>query len=207
MKALPDLSWDYDGKTPDSGWLILYTVDGGSEQIALKSDEPSATVSPIAPGSHYDFVIQTADSTSVFGGTGKADVPASDTTFGAHGLRADTIDVSLYPAPEKDGWTRKDLDPATKTSTFKPGSDMALVFFTSSIYQLSDQPFTTLMVIRDSEGRLAAIDSSTRTWDDMWDAGYSEVECNKLPAAPGSYTLDIFLNGAKLATREITIAE
>ena len=199
------LSWDFDGKTPENGWLILYTVDGGSEQLSMATSEPSATISPVAPGSHYVFSIATPDSTSIFGGTGEAAIPASEKTFSGHGLNAEKIRPSFYPAPDKENWSRYDLSDSQPTSSFAPGTDLAVVFYTGSIYQLSDSPITTLMVIRDAEQRLAAIDSSTRTWDDMWDKGYCEVEFHKLPALPGEYTLDIFFNGAKVASKPLTI--
>ena len=199
------LRWEFQGKAPEGGWVVLTTVDGSTEQQSFQTEEPALTIIPAAPGSHYDFVLQAADSTSVFGGTASADVPAYTGSFAALGLNRSNIRVNTYAAPEKDGWNRNDL--GDSTTTFRPGSDMALLLRTTSIYQLSGKAYETLMVIRDSEGRLAAIDSSTRSWDDMWDHGYCELECRKLPAAPGSYTLEVYIAGGLLASIPITVSE
>lgn len=201
-----DISWTFEGSEPASGWLVLYTVDKGATQQVIESDDPYVTIAPAAPGSHYDIIIQSADATTVFGGTAMANVPAASGDFSGHGLKSSDIEVSLYVAPEGT-WTRKDLKADAKTTTFAPGDSVALVYYTSHVYQLSSDPITTLIVVRDSEGRLAAITSNTRSWDDMWDSGYCEEELPQLPSTPGDYTLSIYLNGALLANRNITISE
>lgn len=201
-----DIAWTYEGNAPESGWLVLYTVDKGAEQQVIESDEPYVTISPAAPGSHYDITIQTADATSVFGGTAMANVPAASGDFSGYGLKSSDIEVSLYTAPAGN-WTRKDLKADAKTTRFAPGDGVALVYYTDDVYNLSGDAITTLIVVRDSEGRLAAISSGTRSWDDMWDGGYCTEELPQLPATAGDYTLSIYLNGKLLANRNITVTE
>ena len=201
-----DVSWTYEGNTPASGWLVLYTVDKGAEPQVIETDEPFATITPAAPGSHYDITIQSADATSVFGGTAMANVPAASGDFSGYGLKASDIAISLYTAPEGE-WSRQDLTADQKTTSFAPGDSVALVFYTPETYNLSADPITTLIVVRDSEGRLAAISTSTRTWDDMWERGYCEEELAQLPSAAGDYTLSVYLNGKLLGNQNITISE
>lgn len=201
-----DVSWTFEGNAPESGWLVLYTVDKGAEPQVIETDEPFVTITPAAPGSHYDITIQSADATSVFGGSAMANVPAASGDFSGYGLRASDIAFSLYTAPDGD-WNRKDLSADQKTTRFAPGVGVAIVYYTDNIYQLSGDALTTLIVVRDSEGRLAAIATNTRSWDDMWDSGYCEEELPQLPSTAGDYTLSIYLNGKLLGNRNITIAE
>ena len=200
------ISWTYEGNAPKSGWLVLYTVDKGTEPQVIESDAPFVTIAPAAPGSHYDITIQSADATSVFNGTAMANVPAASGDFSGYELKSSDVEISLYRAPD-GAWTRKDLKADAKTTTFGSDSAVALVYYTDNVYKLSDDPITTLIVVRDSEGRLAAISSSTRSWDDMWENGYCVEELSHLPATAGDYTLSIYLNGKLLANRNITVTE
>lgn len=198
-----DIQWSFEGSAPANGWLILFTVDNGIEQQVILTDEPVVTIAPAGPGSHYEIIIQTADATSVFNGSASADIPeATGGTFSGYGLRASEIEVRTYRAPD-GSWSRKDLTDIT--TTFSVGDNIAFVFYTSEIYNLSSDAITTTMVLHDSEGNLAAISSRTRSWDDMWQGGYCTDEFNNLPTVPGTYTLKIYLNDKLLSTKEITI--
>lgn len=199
------LTWDFEGKAPENGWVVFYTVDGSTEQKVVDTDEASLTIYPAAPGSYYEFVIQCADATSVFGGTGSAQIPAySGESFSGYGLRASNITVSLYKAPG-DSFTRHELTDANATNAFSAGDTMALKYFTTNIYQMSSERITTLIVIRDAEGKLAAVDTWSRTWDEMWDSGYCVEHMTQLPKVPGEYTMTIYLNARVLAEKTITI--
>ena len=201
-----DVAWTFEGNTPEGGWLVLYTADKSAEPQVIETDEPFVTITPVAPGSHYDITIQTADATSVFGGTAMANVPAASGDFSGYGLRASDISIYLYKAPD-GAWSRKSFTAAQRTTSFAPGDSIALVYYTDNIYYLSGEILNTLIVLRDSEGRLAAIDSHARSWDDMWQSGYCEEEFAQLPAVPGDYTLSVYLSGKLLGNQNITIAE
>ena len=200
-----DLSWSFLGKAPENGWLVFYTVDGSTEQHLIESDVPVVSIYPVAPGSRYDFVIQSAEATSVFNGSASTEVPGlSGDTFAAHGLRASNINVTLYKAPGEN-FTRHDLVDDAITTTFGPGETIALKYFTSSIYQISDETFTTLIIIRDSEGRAAAVSVRNRTWSDMWSSGYCVEHMAQMPKLPGEYTMSVYLNGELLTQKNITV--
>lgn len=201
-----ELTWYYEGKTPESGWLVFYTVDGSTEQQVIETFESSITIYPAAPGSHYEFMIQSADATSIFNGTASLDVPAlSGETFSGYGLRASGIKVTLHKVRTTD-FDRYDLTEENATAIYSAGDVIGLKYFTSSIYQMSAADITTLIVIRDAEGRLAAVSARTRTWDDMWESGYCAEQMTQLPTIPGSYTMSVYLNGMLLTEQNITIS-
>lgn len=197
-----NLTWDYVGTAPEEGWLVLYTVDGGEQQV-LQASEASAVISPAAPGSSYEIVIQSADSSSVFGGTLTVEMPAITTKFSGFKLSSSNIEVTSYAAPDKNNWTRSDLGSAT--TTFAPGSSMALTYRTKSKYNVSYTEVTSMFVIRDAEGRLASIGSKTRTWEAMWESGWCTEEISLLPSTPGEYTLEIYVDGGLLTNLSFTI--
>lgn len=201
-----DVSWTFEGNTPEGGWLVLYTVDKGAEPQVIETDEPAVTITPAAPGSHYDITIQSADATSVFGGTAMANVPAASGDYSGYGLKASDISILLYKHPGTS-WTRHDLNTDMRSTSFAPGDSMAILYYTSHRYNIDATPISTLIVLRDSDGRLAAIASRTRSWDDMWQGGYCEEELTQLPSTPGDYTLSIYLDGKLLGNQNITIAE
>lgn len=200
-----DLNWYFQGNAPVSGWLVFCTVDGGTEQQVYESDEPSITIYPAAPGSHYEFMIQSADATSVFNGKAQADVPALSGDFSGHGLRASNISVTLHKAPGEN-FDRYDLTEANAARTFSAGDTIALKYYTSNIYQMSGDTVTTLIVIRDTDGKLAAVSARNRTWDDMWESGYCTEHMTQLPKLPGSYTMSVYLDGLLLTEQNITIS-
>ncbi len=198
-----DVNWDYQGAAPENGWKVVCTSGNTSVETIVDADSTSATVSPAAPGSHYEVSIQTVDGSSVFGKTASVDTGDITAEFSAYRLSSSNISVTSHHAPESENWGRKDLDEST--TTFAPGSKMALRYFTGSIYDLSDTKLTSMFVIRNAEGQLVSMSSHTRSWDDMWDSGYCVEEISELPADPGSYTLDIYINDMKLTSLNFTI--
>ena len=198
-----NVNWEYQGAAPENGWVISYTADGGSYQQTVKSDSTSATISSLAPGSHYEIAIQTADQTSVFGPKASADIAGITTEFSGYRLKASDFKITTYRGPEKDSWGRGDL--GNSTTTFAPGSKMAIQYYTSSIYNLSSKKLTSMFVIRDSEGKLASMTTRTRTWDEMIDKGYCLEEIPELPSDAGSYTLEIYIDSMKFANVSFTI--
>lgn len=198
------LSWTYDGQAPASGWVILYTADNGAGQQVLNTDEASAELTLVAPGSHYDIVIQTSDTTSIFGGTASVDVPDSG-AFSGYKLDTNKISVTTHAIPDKENWGSKDLRSADSVTTFSPGGSMALLYHTRNKYSIVQDELVTLFVIRDTEGKLVSISSNTRTWADMWYDGYCVETVKNLPADPGSYTLTVYIDGMKLTIQDFTI--
>ena len=160
------LSWNYEGQAPAGGWLVLYTADGSANQQVLNAEEPAATLSPAAPGSHYDIVIQTPDATSIFGGSAAVDVP-DGSAFSGYGLDTSEISVSTHAVPESSGWGSRELRDSDAVAAFAPGDDMALLYSTKSRYQIDYSDLVSLFVIRDAEGKLVSISSNSRTWADI----------------------------------------
>lgn len=199
------VAWEYEGETPDGGWLLLYTVEGGSQQHVVQCDSAVATISPVVPGCHYDITIQAASTTSVFGGTGSADVPAAG-VFGNYGLRADDIRVSLCQAPDWDGWTYRDVDASAVTSAFTVGENVGILMSTNRTYNIDYTTIVALYVVRDSAGVPVCVSTSSATWEAMWERGYCTLEVPQIPSVPGEYILEVYLSGDLLTSQALTIS-
>lgn len=198
-----NVTWTYDGGAPAGGWKVTYTVDNSPVEYELTSDEAKVALTLLAPSSTYHFSVTTADATTVSGeNTASLRIPETK-SFSANKLNTSNVSVKMYQVPETENWTYKDL--TTTAKTFAPGGSLALMYKTSKNYTVTDDQYTTVFVIRDSEGNLVSISSNTRAWSDMWTNGYCVEEVRNLPAEAGEYMLDVYLNNQKLTRQTFTI--
>ena len=197
------LSWYYGGSIPAGGWKLLWTVDGGAEQL-LTAEQNSAVISNAAPGSSYSFTLLPPEGTTLRSAECTLQVPAAP-AFSAHGLTAKTVIVKPCAVPADPAWDYNTLLLAAEQSAFAPGGSMALLYTVTKPYTLSSAALETLFVIRDSEGRLVSTAAHTRLWSEMWDNGYCVETVTNLPTVPGSYTLTVILGGGSLAVVPFTV--
>lgn len=198
------VTWEFSGSEPEGGWLVLYTVDNGSEQHVIQCDTTVAVIEPVAPGSHYDLTIQAANAVSVFGGTGSADVAQAD-SFAQYGITAGMIETSLCKAPAEDGWNYGDVPSEDITTTFAVGDTMGVLLHTTEKYDIEYNNIPIVYVVRNTDGQLVCINSTTTTWDAMWLSGHCDLEVPQIPAEAGSYTLEIYVNSQLITSQAFTI--
>lgn len=199
------VTWEYSGTAPEGGWLMLYTVDGGAEQHVVQCDSPLAVIDPAAPGCTYDITIQAANAVSVFGGTSSIEV-AEAKSFAQFGITADKISLSLCKLPADAGdWDYTDVSDDDVTSTFAIGDSAGIMLHTTSTYNVEYTTVPILFVIRDADGTVCSIDSTSSTWDDLWLKGHCDLSIPALPADAGSYTLSLYINGQSMGTLDFTM--
>lgn len=199
------LEWEYTGTAPEGGWLLMYTIDN-SEQQVIKCEDPSAVVSPKIPGSHYSFTLQAANGVTVFGGVFSADAPEA-VTFEGYGVSADYMTFRMCRTPDVEDWDHNDLDDDSYTTEFTIGQAASFSVYLSKEYNVAYDDIITLYVIRDSEGKIVSTETQTRAWAEMWLKGYCELDVPSLPDTAGTYTMEIYFNGASAATQEFTMVE
>ena len=199
-----ELNWNYMGPSPEEGWKILWSADGGDSQI-LTAESSQAVLAPAVPGSSYTFTVQPPADSGMAAPTVELTVPAPG-VFSANSLDSETVIVTMHDVPTKSGWGYSALKRAKEKSAFAPGGELALLYTVTRPYDRYDSTeFETVFAIRDSEGRLVSATARTRTWKTMWDNGYCTETVSNLPAAPGSYTLTIYINGGTLAELPFSI--
>lgn len=196
-----EVSWKFEGDAPADGWLLVYTVDNGTEQRVLQCTESAATISPLAPGSHYNLSVQAANSTTVLGGTGSADVSPAD-SLNILNLTPDAISAELCKVPS-ESWSYTDI--SEPTSTFAVGESIGVMLTSSATPKSSTGTMTTLFVVRDSGGNMTNISSTTAKWSDMWNKNHCDMTVPQIPAAPGSYTLQMYMWNQLVTTVDFVI--
>ena len=205
------LSWDFVGDAPDGGWLLMYSLDGTNTQSVVKCSGPSAQISPVIYGAEYSFVIQAADSTSVFEGERIFVCPEAE-VFTEYSYDVSRTTAYMVVTPEKEDWTSADVDSNDHTDTFHVGESISFLLFCDNRFYIPAGEISILYVIRDENGKVIGnlISQETKDWHDMWVAhspNYAEFDLPAIPTSVGGYTLSVYFNGRFVATTEFSIIE
>ena len=201
-----ELTWNIGEIQPNSGWLLLYSIDGSVQREILRSNTNSVTVSPVIPGAVYAFTIQQEDSSTVFGGTASY-TAAEAQEFSGYNVSASTMKISMCKAPSATGWTYADLADDDYRITFKSGEHAGFVLMMAQKYNTSNDSITAMYVIRDANGVPVSWDCNQRTWTEMWNQNYCHLTVPTLPAEPGNYTIDVYFNSQFVFNSSFTITE
>ena len=198
------LSWDYEGTTPTGGWLVIYTLDGVSQQQVIQSDSPSVQITPMIPGCQYTISIQTAAGTTVFGGTLSCMTPEA-VSFSGYDISAKFMKFAMCRTPSKKDWDKSDVKKKDYTTEFEAGESASFAVTLEHEYNTSSDKITTLFLIRDEEGNIVTTATQTRTWTSMWYKGFGKFTIPTMPSTPGNYTVEIYFNGQHVTTQAFTI--
>lgn len=204
------VSWTFDGTEPEDGWILLYTLDNGTDQSVVKCDGNTAVIDTWIPGASYHLEIQAADSTSVFNNYHSFVCPEAE-AFSFEGLSSDKVTAHLLVTPQQEDWHLENTGEAFM-DTFKPGESISVVLKAGDNFYLPETEIAVMYVIRDAEGNVLPklISRETRIWKDIWYAGNyhnGELTIPEVPADPGQYTVDIYFNSKIMASSNFTVSE
>lgn len=202
------LKWTYDGDKPDDGWLLIYTVDGGGENV-VKCAKATAEITPRIPGAKYTFALQSANGVSVLSGNLTYTCPVAE-PFNKFAFSLDTLKADLLVTPESGKWYAESIEADRFTDTFASGSSISIALRNSETFYLPGNPVEILYVIRDTYGNALPdfVSSETVYWKNIWLTGSSktgELHIPRVPTAAGSYVLDLYIDGMLLTTLPFTI--
>jgi hypothetical protein len=198
------LEWKFAGKTPEGGWLVLYSIDGSEMQSVLKCDEPKAIISNAIPGAMYTIHIQAANGTAVFGGTVMVATPEAP-TFEGFKIKASDLTFKMCKTPAKANWTHKDLKEADYTTVFSAGEKASFMVQSAKKHGTDRTAVTVLYVIRNAEGVFISSNTQQKQWNQMFVKQYCYLDIPVIPSAAGAYTIDIFFNNAFVASENFTV--
>lgn len=199
-----DISWNFEGTAPTNGWLLMYTINGSAQQFVISSATNSVTLTPQIPGCQYSFTVQTVDGNTVFGGTGTYEAPAAE-VFSGYLLSASDMSFRMCKTPENPEWTQHDVPEKDYKTTFAVGEQASFAVRLNHEYNTSPDEIVTLFVIRDSDGNIVSNETQQRTWTSMWYRGFGRINIPVMPNVPGTYTLDIYFNGASVTSQTFTV--
>ena len=206
-----EIRWQHSGAEPKDGWLVMYTVDGSSTPNVIKTDKPSAAVSPWIPGAAYQFSIQSADGTSVFSNVHSVSAPEAS-AFKKHSLSAESLTVKLLKTPDKKDWRYENISDSDFTDQFAVGDKVSLVLRSSKPFYLPGAKTQILYVIRDTHGNVipSLLSQDTVTWKDIWsggDAKAGELNIPTVLSTPGDYVLDLYFDNMAVAQLPFSVTE
>ena len=201
------VTWRYEGTAPKNGWLVLYSVDGSHSQvIQCSSSATSAMISPLIPGSHYSVTIQPTGGGTVYGGTYEFDTSVAP-LFSGYWVTSEHMVFNMCRRPDIEGWDQTDVSAEDYTTIFHPGEKASFVIKLNHEYTTSSDKIDILFVVRNADGIPISFQTLTRTWTYMWYQGFGVQDIPYLPEEAGTYTLEIYYNGASVTTQAFTITE
>lgn len=196
------LGWDFSGDAPAAGWLLSYTVNGGTVQTVECSS--NFAVLPVLPGCHYEFTLQCMDPVTYYPMDHSFDTPESD-PFEGFGLTAGNLKFSMCRTPEIEDWDRKDLEDSDYKTTFAVGEAASFLVKRPKNSDSSDETVTITYLIRDENGLAVSMDEMSSVWDDLWNKRYCELDLPQMPANAGSYTIEIYFNHQLACSQDFTV--
>jgi hypothetical protein len=212
------VSWEYTGKAPEGGWLLMYTIDGNGQTQVVQCESNSGVISVRVPAATYSLTIQAADGSTVFQNThshntANADVYQNVSQAFYRKVQADYFFVNLLKTPEKQNWNHTDVYKAMYTTTFAPGDGISVLMYYMKDFYIRHEDITVMFVIRDENGTVLSdyIAMANLDWrDDLWNGPnyhYCGLNVPQVPTEPGSYTLGIYFDGLAVTSVGFTIAE
>lgn len=199
------LTWSHTGDAPKGGWLLLYTVDGGDQQVA-RCEGTTASIAPMVPNADYAFTLQAADGANIFGGTLEVQTPdAPEYDSDVYNISASKIYPEMCRTPDVADWDYYDLSGSDYTNTFRVGEKASFLLTVYSYYNYDSTDIVTMFVIRDAQGKLVSYDTSVRPFREMWYNSRCELDIPNMPATPGEYTISVYFDGAKAFDDTFTV--
>ena len=197
------VKWDFVGSEPDGGWLLAYDVDGSEYKEVLKCNSNSATITTAIPKSTYNFTVQAADGSPIFGGSYSYTVPGAK-DFDQYSLPASYIDAYLGKTPTEEKWNHSNVE---KTSSFASGESVTMVLNATMKFYTYAENVDITFVIRNSSGQaMPELTSSyTKVWQKMWSNFYATLSVPAMPTAAGDYTMELYFNGDFVSSNTFSI--
>ena len=212
------VSWNYTGKAPEGGWLLLYTIDGSEQAQVVQCQETSGVIEVRVPSATYDLTIQAADGSTVFQNThsyrtANADIYQNEDQAFYRKLHYDHFFVHSFKTPEKANWNHNDVYQGMYTNTFAPGEGISVLMYYMKDFYIRHEDVTVMFVIRDENGNVLTdyLSMDNLDWrDDLWNGPnyhYCGLNVPKVPTEPGKYSMGIYFDGLAITSMEFTITE
>ena len=201
-----EITWESGDVLPTGGWLLLYNTQGSTHQEVLRSETNKVILKPSLFGETYYFTIQAADGATVFNGNFSCTTPDAE-DFVGFGVKKKHMTFHMCKTPEESNWNKNDLKDSDYTTTFKVGEKASFLVYLKPKYDSVRTNVVTTYVIRDEQGVFYSINTTEKTWRDMWYQHYCELDIPALPTVAGNYTMEIYFNGMSAGEVSFTMTE
>ena len=202
------LNWKCDNQIPQGGWNVICTIKDTDIVKEYATEDNQLIIKDTVPGLTYEIEIKAENDSPVicpdiscYSGDGKIFY----CKYGGAVLTGDNITLSMCITPEKTNWSRKDLKKSDYTTVFKNGQKASFVCRAWKLYGLSDDEMIVTYAIYSKDGKLLSIENENRTWNNIWDYYYGELNIPKLPAEAGEYKVVVYFNSGRIGEQTFTI--
>ena len=202
-------SWSPNGELPDGDLLLRYSIVGIENELTIPCDGNTVEISPVIPGATYLVQVEDAKGEVLLGS--KTEIvmnPAEDFTMdlGSDIAKKEDLEFSMIKTPKYPDWGRYDLTDEDYTNAFTVGNKMSFLVRFEKLQRATDEKVEILYVIRNADGAPILHSFETNTWEDMWATSYCKLNVPVMPGAAGTYTIDIYFNGALANSQTFTIS-
>lgn len=203
------LSWQPTQNAPEDGWLLRYSIKGIDNDITVSCDGNSAVISPVVPNATYFVQVEDIKGNILLGSSQIITTQkANDFTKEFSGFTAQRSDLefTMCKPPVQEDWGRYDLSDEDYTSTFSVGDTAAFLVRFPKLYSAPKEDVTIVYVVRNQEGTPILSSANYSTWRQMWSTSYCKLTLPAIPAAAGTYHVEIYFNGMLAHGQEFTVS-
>lgn len=205
------ITWDSNKDIGDNGWIVSYTINGETYNEPITCNGNHMTIENLIPASEYELTIKQQDDTLAIGGyytftTEEAE--ALSRNNGGIQVTSDFFEFTMCKTPkDAENWNRFHLSASDYTTAFRVGEKASFLVRARRSYGYSEDPITSMYIVRDTEGNLVCVSSYTRRWSELWYLSYCELNIPEIPAQPGNYVVELYWNGQLAHTANFSVYE
>lgn len=198
------LEWSANADIPEGGYVVSYSVDGVSADATFKTNANTVTILSAVPNAEHTFSFTGANGESILCApvTAKA---TGENPFSAFGIKASNMRFNLCARPTKTNWVYNDVSSSAYTTTFTVGQKAGVAARILSKYYTSKEVVATVYAFRNTDGAIVHTCFTEEEWGDMWSNGYGTFDIPSLPSLPGSYSLEMYIDGGLVHQTDVTI--
>lgn len=198
------LSWSFEGLEPEGGWLVMYGVDDCEQQVVTTKGTSVVVENPV-PNATYHVTVQTSEGVSVIGGAAAIRTPEAQ-PYSAYYV-ADTTGyrISTFRTPGVGEWSYWNISDSDFTDTFAAGQTAGFSMRFLGGYSYDGNYVTTMLVIRDSNGQVVKSSVDSLPFNQVCVDGRYNADIPSMPTVPGTYTLELYIDGGYLTSAEFTV--
>lgn len=198
------LEWSANADIPEGGYVVSYSVDGVSVDATFKTNANTVTILSAVPNAEHTFSFAGANGESILCAPVTAKATGKN-PFSAFGIKASNMRFNLCPRPAKNNWVYKDVSSSAYTTTFAVGQKAGVAARILSKYYTSKEVVATVYAFRNADGAIIHTCFTEEEWGDMWSSGYGAFDIPSLPSLPGSYKLEMYIDGGLVYQTDVTI--
>ncbi len=201
------VNWSADRELPEGSW-ITYSIDGYNVSQQFEITDNSVVIPNYVPGAKHVFTISSPDGDHFVGAPlvfTADDAESFTSNYYNYVVNAEHMDFMMCRTPSSKNWNVYYLYEEDYTSEFSVGEKASFLVHLNATPGYSEDVINILYVIRNADGAIVDIATDSSIWFFLWQYNYGTFDIPALPQDPGNYTIDVFFNGASVASQDFSV--